>query len=188
MSRYDRKFEKVVKTGFTEDKKTNEILNSVIGQMSDGIWEGSSYMEGYWNFVEIHEDNNIYLFDRPWDWEGRNSLNNKFYGMSDKDVKTFFAKKIKKIASIELKDNYIGEKRKQFYAIYGLEVNEYYVCHTKNLEERNLAEKQLQEYLEKHPFKLKDFNEKNDTQLYYLNYKEKITVADAYRVYQSLMA
>ena len=30
MSRYGRKFEKVVKTGFSKSKKTNEILNSVI--------------------------------------------------------------------------------------------------------------------------------------------------------------
>ena len=187
MSRYNRKFKKVVKTGLSKSKVVNDILNSVIGQMADGIWENSSYMAGYWNFVEISKDNNICLCDRPWDWEGRNTLNNKFYGMSDKDVKTFFAKKIKKIVSEELKDNYIDGKRTEFYSIYGLNPHQYEAWNKKLTEDRELAEKQLQEYLKKHPFKLKDFNENNDTPLYYLNYKENVTVADAYEVYKSLM-
>lgn len=185
MSRYTRKFNKVVKTGFTESKKVNEILNSVIGQMSDGMWEGSSYMEGYWNFVEIHDDNNIYLFDGNWDWEGRSALRNRFYGMSDKEVKTFFAKKIKKIVSEELKDNYVESKRKEFCNIYGLNRDNYW--NYKVEKDRILMEKQLAEYLELHPFKFKGFNENNDTKLVYLNYKETITVADAVRAYNTLM-
>lgn len=187
MSRYNRKFEKVVKTGLSKSKVVNDILNSVIGQMSDGIWENSSYMAGYWNFVEINKDNNICLCDRPWDWEGRNTLNNKFYGMSDKDVKTFFAKKIKKIVSEELKDNYIDGKRTEFYSIYGLKPHHYEAWNKKLTEDRELAEKQLQEYLKKYPFKLKDFNENNDTKLFYLNYKENVTVADAFKAYTILM-
>lgn len=197
MSRYSLSFDKVVKTNLPNNQKSIDILGSVIGQMSDGMWENSPYMEGYWHFVntckdyskDSVEDGNIYIADRPWDYEGRYSINNRFYGMSEQEVKTFFAKKIKKITNEELKDNYIGEKRKQFYAIYGLEVNEYYVCHTSKIKERNLAEKQLQEYLTNHPYKSKVFNEKNDTVLRYLtrNNNTPITVADAVRAYNTLM-
>lgn len=36
-----------IKVGL-DDEKTKEVLDSVIGQMSDGIWENSSSMERFW--------------------------------------------------------------------------------------------------------------------------------------------
>ena len=37
----------------TFSKKANEMLRSVIGQMSDGIWENSNSMDKYWMFAYI---------------------------------------------------------------------------------------------------------------------------------------
>ena len=47
----------VVKTGLSaSDKKAKEILNSVIGQMSDGIWENSPGYSRYWKNIDIGEE------------------------------------------------------------------------------------------------------------------------------------
>lgn len=80
----------------------NEILRSVIGQMSDGMWENSPGMEKYWHPVDIDENNNIVI-----------SKNNRYYydayvRMSDSEIKKFFANKIKAIARQYLHDNNIN--------------------------------------------------------------------------------
>lgn len=93
----------------TFSKKANDMLNSVIGQMSDGIWENSKSMGKYWRFASIERDldgENIIeisaatgkpCYDRY--------VYNGFADMSDDQIREFFAKKIKQIAKIELKDN-----------------------------------------------------------------------------------
>ena len=93
----------------TFSKKANDMLNSVIGQMSDGIWENSKSMDKYWRFASIERDldgENIIeisaatgkpCYDRY--------VYNGFADMSDDQIREFFAKKIKQIAKIELKDN-----------------------------------------------------------------------------------
>jgi hypothetical protein len=67
------------------------ILSSVIGQMSDGIWENSRAMEKYWKSLDYGKDHNdfIWLEDA--------------YGVTS-DVFDFFANKIKKIIQIEIED------------------------------------------------------------------------------------
>jgi hypothetical protein len=72
------------------DKRLN-ILGSVIGQMSDGIWENTRSMEKYWKSLNFGTDayGNIYLEDN--------------YGVCA-DVYDFFANKIKKIIQIEIED------------------------------------------------------------------------------------
>ena len=42
----------LVNTGLT-DAMSEDVLNSVIGQLSDGMWENSRVMEHYWPFVNI---------------------------------------------------------------------------------------------------------------------------------------
>ena len=69
-----------------------EILGSVIGQMSDGIWENTRSMERYWKSLNygVDEHGYIYLEDR--------------YGVVS-DVAEFFANKIKQIVKIDNDDN-----------------------------------------------------------------------------------
>ena len=72
------------------DKRLN-ILSSVIGQMSDGIWENTRSMERYWKSLDFGKDasGNIYLEDS--------------HGVCA-DPYDFFAKKIKQIIKIEIDD------------------------------------------------------------------------------------
>ena len=69
-----------------------DILSSVIGQMSDGIWENTRSMEKYWKSLdyEVDQDNNIVLKDK--------------YGETSNPA-DFFANKIKQIVKIEMNDN-----------------------------------------------------------------------------------
>ena len=92
-----------IKTGLTGEKNS-EILNSVIGQMSDGIWENSPGMTGYWYPVNI--DGTDIVVDNVMDFKyGDKYVTNKYYHMSEAEVKRFFANKIKQIAQEWLNDN-----------------------------------------------------------------------------------
>lgn len=72
------------------DKRLN-ILSSVIGQMSDGIWENTRSMEKYWKSLDFGTDASgyIYLEDS--------------HGVCA-DVYEFFANKIKQIIKTEIDD------------------------------------------------------------------------------------
>lgn len=93
----------------TFSKKANEMLNSVIGQLSDGIWENSNSMNKYWLFASINTDirgeNIIEVKSENYMQYCSRFVCNGFYDMSDDQIREFFAKKIKQIAKIELKDN-----------------------------------------------------------------------------------
>ena len=80
----------LVNTGIKANDKYLEILSSVIGQMSDGIWENTRSMEKYWKSLDYETaDGNIVLLD-------------KHHVCSD--VREFFANKIKQIIKIEIED------------------------------------------------------------------------------------
>jgi hypothetical protein len=80
----------VVNTGIKATDKRLSILGSVIGQMSDGIWENTRSMEKYWKSLDYSEKNGeIYLED---------------HGFVCQDVRKFFADKIKQIIKIEIED------------------------------------------------------------------------------------
>ena len=93
----------------TFSKKANEMLRSVIGQMSDGIWENSKSMDKYWMFASIERDvdgeNVIEISAATGKPYCNRYIYNGFSDMSDDQIREFFAKKIKQIAKIELKDN-----------------------------------------------------------------------------------
>ena len=93
----------------TFSKKANDMLNSVIGQMSDGIWENSKSMDKYWMFASIERDvdgeNVIEISAATGKPYCNRYVYNGFADMSDDQIREFFAKKIKQIAKIELKDN-----------------------------------------------------------------------------------
>ena len=104
---------RIIATGLVGNK-ANEILNGVIGQMSDGMYENIRYYEKYWMFVEIDENNNIVVDDADHEFHyGYNRYTpNGFYHLSDNQVKAFFAKKIEDICKEELRDNGIPVRGK----------------------------------------------------------------------------
>ena len=88
------------------------VCASVIGQLSDGIWENSPAMEKYWQnlYVTKNPDGKILIevnadaYANTW----RKTLNNPFYNLDDVQIKYWFADKIKQIVKIEQKDS--GQK------------------------------------------------------------------------------
>lgn len=99
---------RVVSTGLS-GIKNEEILDSVIGQMSDGIWENSPGMEGYWvpadiDGCDIVIDNNQFIKQGA-DRYSAKYIDNKYYRKSDDEVRRFFANKIKHITQEYLNDN-----------------------------------------------------------------------------------
>lgn len=77
----------VVPTGLV-GKKANEVLESVIGQMSDGMWENTRGYEKYWAHCEIDMSNNI-IVDKGWA--------SGFKDMDEDKVRAFFCRKINAI-------------------------------------------------------------------------------------------
>lgn len=96
---------RIIKTPFFSNK-AKEVLDSVLGQLSDGIWENSGRMEKYWRFAEVKTapDNRVYIeienvsgkptYDHRWTTNG-------FFRMSDDEVIQFFAGKVKYIMQQE---------------------------------------------------------------------------------------
>lgn len=100
-------------TGF-KSKIALEILDSVIGQLSDGMWENSPRMEKYWKFVECvrKNDNTVVLKidSRATIYYFHDFLANGFYQMTDVEILNWFANKIKQIVKEECKDNNLNFK------------------------------------------------------------------------------
>ena len=107
---YNRK----IKTDLEATNKNYEILDSVLGQMSDGIWENSPVVEGYWRFatIEKSDDNktviavstiHIIFYSDIYgiNYHDNKCLKNRFADMTDDKVKAYFANKIKQIVKIE---------------------------------------------------------------------------------------
>jgi hypothetical protein len=138
-----------------------EILRSIEGQLSDGRWENSPRMEGYWKNEQVvlnsEEDPEILIIvnSNAWEWkkvqyrwsyrEGRMLYRNKWFGnpfsgMNDSKVLNWFADKIKSMVTYEMKDN----------------------------DGKNWWTKEL------------------DRELDYLGYDEKINVGDCKKVYNTL--
>ncbi len=88
----------VIHTGLSDDI-SKEILESVIGQLSDGIWENSSSMEKYWNFMDIDtEGGDIVIKVNHKDYRSG------FYLKTEEAIKKWIAGKIKQIVKIEQND------------------------------------------------------------------------------------
>ena len=174
---------------FLDDKPVNyTILDSIIGQLSDGYWENTPSMEGYWENADIGKGlptiHVNHQCDCPWNrWK-----KNPYYTMRDIEIRHFFAGRIKIIVLAELKQNYIDTIRARFYKCYKLERDMYYTYPKKYEKDRELAEQAIKAYLEVHPFRSKGlFNETNRTNLRWLGRSESpVTVADAYIAYKNL--
>ena len=82
-------------------------LDPVMGQLSDGMWENSPRMEPYWicnslteEGIEMEPSNTTY---------GRRFYTNPLYDMSDIEVRSWFADKLKAVVKQWLKDGGNGE-------------------------------------------------------------------------------
>lgn len=75
-----------------------EVLDSVLGQMSDGIWEDSPSMEKYWGHVdfEMIDGEVCIVVDDSW--------NSGFRGKTDDEIRKYFAVKIKQVVKEEIND------------------------------------------------------------------------------------
>lgn len=80
-----------ITTTIPATSKRLNILSSVIGQMSDGIWENTRSMEKYWKSLDYGTDANGYIY-----------LEDTHFVCPD--VVSFFANKIKQIIKIEIDD------------------------------------------------------------------------------------
>lgn len=89
-----------------------EIMQAVIGQMSDGLWENSSTYEHYWRFVDVDERGGQIFLKVSTKKYDDNAIANTYYenyfyqkmNMDETKIKTFFAARIKDIIKSELKD------------------------------------------------------------------------------------
>ena len=177
--------------------KMNGMISSVLGQLSDGMWENSTRMTGYWAWAEYdHETNDIVIDSRDNYYTA--DYKNPYSRMSDEGVKKFFANKIKQLVRENLKNDYEYKIKTDIYAKYGLKYGSMIIVplYDENYYERvDAAHKESREYLKANPFNLKGkFNGDNDTELSYLHgYDERynripVTVKEAYRAYRVLCA
>lgn len=83
------------------------IIQSVEGQLSDGMWENSPAMEGYWLFECAGLENDevvLYISNEIYDMWCQKWKYNKFAGKSETWIKEWFANKIKQIIKQEIVD------------------------------------------------------------------------------------
>lgn len=80
-----------INTGIKSNSKFENILSSVLGQLSDGIWENSRSMEKYWKNLSYSTNAQGYI-----ELEDRAGV--------CPNVTEFFANKIKQIIKIEIDD------------------------------------------------------------------------------------
>lgn len=81
-----------IKTGFS-DPQTKDILDAVIGQLSDGMWEENPRMEKFWNNMDVDANGNIKVNNDAYD--------SGFYGKNETEIKKWIATKIKQIVKEE---------------------------------------------------------------------------------------
>lgn len=92
---YSKPQNTLIDTGLS-DRKAEEVLLSVIGQLSDGIWENSRGMEKYWQYADIiKKGSEIYISVNTENYESG------YRGKSEQDIKRYFAQKVKQIVKEE---------------------------------------------------------------------------------------
>ena len=95
----------ITDTGVKVNDKDKDILRSVSGQLSDGIWENSRAMEKYWSNLDFDEkDGNLVIHTKSEGWD------NPFRAMDDQKIRDYVAGKIKQIVKIELRDKGVDDK------------------------------------------------------------------------------
>ena len=82
------------------NKVRTEVIDSVLGQLSDGIWGNSRGMEKYWKYARTN-GTNIQVNTDYW--------GSGFSGKSEKDVCNWFANKAKQVVKIWAEDYGLGD-------------------------------------------------------------------------------
>lgn len=86
-----------------------EMLDSIFGQMSDGMWENSPSMDKYWRFARTEQlpdgEVVIKISTKSAEYGGYRYTHNGFFGMDDAKVMDFLGHKLKAIAIQEIKDD-----------------------------------------------------------------------------------
>lgn len=120
-----------------------EVIESMIEQLADGIWEDSPAMEKYWRFIDVDfmQGEVIILVSTertemlPGLFEKRPQvIYNAFYNKTDDEIKEWVATKIKAVVEEEEKDSgaklwdsscdleleymHIGVRAKDAYSVY----------------------------------------------------------------------
>lgn len=99
----------VINTGLTDSASLN-VLRSVLGQLSDGMWENSRKAERYWPFAEAEMvDGNvcIVISNDIYKGHGQYRYTNGFFhdlAMDPDRIKKYFARKIKAVVRENAKD------------------------------------------------------------------------------------
>lgn len=84
-----------------------DIIQAVFGQMSDGKWENSRAMEGYWPYIDVEfKENKVFLLVNE-AFQIQNYPINKFDEMPDNKIKIWVANHIKMV----IKDEGLDWKR-----------------------------------------------------------------------------
>ena len=87
---------RIVNTGLKATVTNLEILNSVFGQLSDGMWENSPGARRYWKFADVDQRCGEVVINVD------DGFGSGWSRMTDVEVKQFLARKIKQIAYDEL--------------------------------------------------------------------------------------
>ena len=84
-----------IKTSFSDDK-TEEILESVVGQISDGIWENSRGMDRFWQWMDVYREGNevVVKFNTS-------NFESGFKNKDEQQIRKWLANKIKQIVKEE---------------------------------------------------------------------------------------
>ena len=85
------------------------FVQSIFGQLSDGLWENSPRMEGYWRFAEaksLDGETCLEISDEELDWPRgyTRPVINKLIWMTDQEIVGWLVEKAKKIIAEERKD------------------------------------------------------------------------------------
>ena len=79
-----------------------KIIEAVLGQLSDGMWENSPAMDKYWTYANIEGNTLVVNNER---------LESGFYNKSEDWIKGWFASKLKKVCQEEVGNNKAGWNR-----------------------------------------------------------------------------
>jgi hypothetical protein len=91
---------RIIKTGLKTQKEC-DIIDGVLGQLSDGMWENSRAAEGYWPYIDADLKNGEVVLTVSNLYHSGGYLDNRFLKMPDDDVKKWLAKKIKQVIKEE---------------------------------------------------------------------------------------
>lgn len=91
---------RTINTGLAASKTNQDILEAIMGQLSDGKWENSPAMDKYWRFagITVRDGEVVILVDDRYP--------SGFAGMDEATIKAKFANWLKAIAKDELDGQY----------------------------------------------------------------------------------